>query len=163
MALFRCAFRAYGDAWKAFTGALQAQFQKPLWGILVPNPDNPPAGAATPAATKVAAAQTVSAPAPAATVTAPVESTPAAQAPPVSAPTVGEPVGTPVANAPAPIRLSVPEVSLALNATSDPEPSAPTGPARRGSRGAQEPADGSPGASQGSDDNGGASGHRGRR
>jgi hypothetical protein len=154
---------AYGDAWKAFTGALQAQFQKPLWGILVPNPDNPPAGAATPAATKVAAAQTVSAPAPAATVTAPVESTPAAQAPPVSAPTVGEPVGTPVANAPAPIRLSVPEVSLALNATSDPEPSAPTGPARRGSRGAQEPADGSPGASQGSDDNGGASGHRGRR
>jgi hypothetical protein len=43
---------AYGAAWSAFTDALQAQFAKPFWGILVPNPANPPAA---PSASKAAA------------------------------------------------------------------------------------------------------------
>lgn len=39
------------DVWDAFTGALKAQSEKPGFGILVPNPDNPPAvGTAQPAA-----------------------------------------------------------------------------------------------------------------
>lgn len=46
---------AYGDAWKAFTGAIEAQFKKPFWGILVPNAEDPPAGAGTPTAGSSAA------------------------------------------------------------------------------------------------------------
>lgn len=48
---------AYGDAWKAFTGALKEQAAKPLFGILVKNP------AKENASTPVAARTAVSAPA----------------------------------------------------------------------------------------------------
>ncbi len=89
-----------GDVWNAFTGAIKAQFEKPLWGILVPNPAIPPT---PPTAAKVAAA-----PAPAA-VAAPA---PVVQSAPVlNGPQAPEPTAAPApaaVAAPAPLVQSAP-------------------------------------------------------
>lgn len=59
--------KAYADAGKAFTAALKAQSQKPLFGILVPNPAPPtaatPAAVAKPAAAAAVATDPPAAPA----------------------------------------------------------------------------------------------------
>ena len=78
---------AVGAAWDAFTEDLKAQTEKPLWGILVPNPDVPPTPT-TPASTGSIAVQPVSA-APAAAIAAgepaPVSETPVTDSEPVEA------------------------------------------------------------------------------
>lgn len=124
-----------GDVWNAFTAALKAQSEKPLFGILVPNPDNPPAGAATPVVANVAAAQTVSAPAPAAavaTVATPVESAQVAQSEPVSTPTLSTPAPLVGDEAPEPAIAAVSVPDVQAGAADDPEPAAPAAPAHRG-------------------------------
>lgn len=143
---------AYVDAWKAFTGALKAQFEKPLWGILVPNPDNPPGGAGSVAAKSSATTQTVAAKLAA---TAPVA------APPVSAP---EPVLAPeaVLSVPAPVSVPEPPAPALLSALADDLPSAAAAPVRRGARAAAVGDNAT--AGHAADDNGGpSSGPSGQR
>lgn len=82
-----------GDAWNAFTSALKDQFQKPFFGIVVPN-TIPGQGAATAAAAVKPAAAAAAAP-----VAAAVEA-PAPTASPVVSAAVDSPVGP--SSAPAP-------------------------------------------------------------
>jgi len=123
-----------GDVWDAFKAGVQAQLDKPFLGIIVPNPDNPPAGAATPAAAVKAAAATSAlesvAPDPISVPAAPEVSTPAA---PVAAPAA--PPAAPADPAPVsvPVTSSVPAVVLPAPAE-DPAPApAPRVSAHRGS------------------------------
>ncbi len=141
---------------KAFTDALKAQAQKPLFGILVPNtiPDSSQsapaassAQAAVPQSAAAEAAPVVSEPAPAVSEPAPVVSEPA-PAVTVSAPVVSEPAPAvsepaPVVSEPAPaVSESAPAVSEPAPAVSEPdiapvadsEPAAPTAPAATASQ-----------------------------
>jgi hypothetical protein len=107
-----------GDVWEALIGGIQAQLDKPFWGILVPA--NPQEEAVPPAAVQAAATALPAAAEPTAPATAPLvassavaEATPAAQA--VAEP-AAEPEAAPPVEAPAPVEESVP---------SAPEPAAP--------------------------------------
>jgi len=113
-----------GDVWDALTAGVKAQIAKPFWGILVPNPDNPPAGAATPAAAvkAAAAAPTVPSVAP--------DPIPASSGPAVSAPAA--PVAVPADLSQAPVSAPV-AVDLPAPAEDAAPVSAPRAGAHRGS------------------------------
>ncbi len=143
-----------GDLWHAFVDGVQAQVAKPFWGIIVPNPANPPAGAATPAATVKAAAATLAPDA--SPVVAEQVSVPAV-APQMSAP-VAAPVETPadpVAAPSAPVADPAPEVevsapvadpALPVQVSGPAEDSAPAPGASSHSRGASAGSDSSSGS-----------------
>ena len=116
-----------GDVWDALKAGVQAQLDKPLWGILVPN-TGAPAAATTPVKTAAAVKAAASTPA-VEPVAAPVVSAPAPVGVPESAPVAAPaaPVSAPTAD-PAPALVSPPVV--------DPAPavqvSAPRVPTHRG-------------------------------
>ena len=141
--------QAYADAWSAFTDAVQAQFAKPLWGVLVPNPATVPSGAATPAKPVAAAAKTA--------VVKPAASTEATDPAPVSvpAPVVSEPPA-PAVNTPAPVTIPEPVNTKTLTSLADDTPTAPAVPAHRGGGSSV-----STGGGSNSDTGTGATGHRG--
>lgn len=159
-----------GDAWNAFVEAVTAQFAKPFWGILVPNPDNPPAANSLPAPAKAnPAAATPALPQPESTtsvplsVPAPAIGAPAVQSAPVAPVEAPAPVAAPVAvEAPAPVALEAPakfeapapiEVPALADAAEVPA-AQPSAPAHRG---------GSRGGDNGDSDSGASSGARGHR
>jgi hypothetical protein len=138
--------QAYSDAWTAFTDGLKAQAQKPLWGILVPNPAPTPGAASLPKPVS-AAAQTVS--------VKPAAATAAPDIAPVSVP--APVVSEPAAPAPAPVSVPEPVNTKALTALADDTPAAPAAPARRGGQSA------STGGGSSSDAGTTSAGHRGAR
>lgn len=87
-----------GDVWNAFKDGVQEQLDKPFWGIIVPNPDNPPQEVSPPAAVQAASA-----------VAAPVESV-AAQVFSETEPEAVAPVEPVAVDDPAPaVELSAPD------------------------------------------------------
>ncbi|WP_313676804.1 PE-PPE domain-containing protein [Mycolicibacterium sp.] len=96
-----------GDVWNAFKAGVDEQLDKPFWGILVPNPDNPPTEVTPPAAVQ-----------------------PAAAAPAVEAEPIAAPIVDPIADDVAPPADPAPAVQVSAPAD-DPAPAA-TG--RGGSR-----------------------------
>lgn len=118
---------AYSDAGKAFIGALQAQAKKPFFGIVVPNPANPPKEVNRDAAAE-APAPVAAVAAPAATEAAPPEVDPAPAS--VAAKAVTGASAAKVTKA----KARAPRAAAAAGDSSAADKSHSNGPARRGAR-----------------------------